>query len=59
MENLLPSLKKLRKNLGISQDKLAELLNVGVASIRRWESGSTTPLPNHLEKINQLIKEQN
>ena len=48
-------IKDLRTSLGVSQDKFAEQLNVGVASVRRWESGSTIPLPNHQEK-NQSTK---
>ncbi len=39
--NLLTSeeIKLLRRDKGISQQALADLLNVGVASIKRWETG--------------------
>ena len=52
--NYSDRLKNLRKTLGISQDALAEMINCGVASVRRWESGSTQPLPLYQEKIIQL-----
>jgi|TARA_R100001530_G_C4309481_1_gene152639 DNA-binding transcriptional regulator YiaG len=58
-KTLAQQIKDLRTSLGVSQDKFAEQLNVGVASVRRWESGSTIPLPNHQEKIKQLNKENN
>ena len=32
-------IKALRKKLGLSQSKLAEKLNVGIASVKRWETG--------------------
>ena len=47
-------IKELRRSLGVSQNKFAELLNAGVASVRRWESGRTEPLPIYQDKINQL-----
>ena len=53
-ENYSDRLKNLRKTLGISQDALAEMINCGVASVRRWESGNTQPLPLYQEKIIQL-----
>jgi len=32
-------IRSLRKSRGLSQQNLAELMNVGVASIKRWETG--------------------
>ena len=36
-------LKELRKEKGITQEKLAEMLNVSNRSISRWENGNTLP----------------
>ena len=59
MEALEPAkIKDLRLSLGLSQDRFAELLNVGVASIRRWEAGTSQPIPAHQEKINLLSIQQ-
>ena len=49
-------IKQLRHVLGMSQFDFAELLNAGIASVRRWESGNTEPMPIFRDKINQLIK---
>ena len=36
-------LKELRKEKGITQENLAEMLNVSNRSISRWENGKTLP----------------
>ena len=36
-------LKELRKQKGITQEKLAEKLNVSTRSVSRWETGSNMP----------------
>src|SRR5262245_11576781 len=41
-EDFSRRLRALRKILGISQAKLAELLGVSFASINRWEGGART-----------------
>lgn len=38
-------IKKLRKGLGLSQERFARLLGVSLQTVRRWESGLTRPLP--------------
>ncbi len=35
--------KKVRSELGISQEELAHELGVSFATINRWENGKTTP----------------
>lgn len=37
------TLRCYRKNLGLDQDELAELLNVGQNTVSRWEAGIRTP----------------
>jgi len=50
-------LKKLRKILGLTQEKLADELGVSLATIVRWETGKTKPSPLARQRINQLVKE--
>lgn len=37
------NIKKLRKEKDITQEKLAEVLNVSVAAVSKWERGETYP----------------
>ena len=46
-------LKDLRKKAGINQEQLAEMLNISIKTIQRWEWGQHTP---RLEDIKQLCK---
>ncbi|MBN2960344.1 MAG: helix-turn-helix transcriptional regulator, partial [Streptococcus gordonii] len=36
-------LKKLRKEKGITQEQLAEILNVSGRTVSRWETGNNMP----------------
>ena len=45
---LAEKLYKLRKDRGLSQEKLAEQLNISRQAISKWESGTTVP---ELEKL--------
>lgn len=36
-------LKKLRKEKGITQEQLAEILNVSGRTVSRWETGKNVP----------------
>ena len=45
------SLGELRRNAGLSQEQLAQLLDVSVRTIQRWEQGSALPLPRHLAML--------
>jgi HSP20 family protein len=55
-------IKKLRLELGLSQERFARLLGVALQTVRRWEEGLTKPLPIinlRLEKLQKkLDKEQ-
>lgn len=37
------NIKKLRKNKGVTQEQLADVLNVSAAAISKWETGDTYP----------------
>lgn len=36
-------IRKFREDKGLSQQQLASMLNVGVASLSRWENGTKNP----------------
>jgi len=42
-ENVLKSVKIIRKHLGLSQEDLARELGVSFATINRWENGQSLP----------------
>ncbi len=42
-ENFPEAVKKLRKQLGLSQEELAHALGVSFATVNRWENGKTAP----------------
>lgn len=45
------NLKYLRKKLGLSQEELAEKINVSRQSVAKWENGETLP---DVQKCNEL-----
>ena len=47
-------LKTWRKNNGISQLKLSELLDVHVATIRAWEHARKFPRPKQMMSIKKI-----
>lgn len=48
-------LQKLRKDKGLSQEQLAELLNVSRQAVSKWESGQTYPEIDKLIKLSDLF----
>lgn len=51
----LNSLRKLRKDKGLSQQGLAELLDVNQTAISQWERGITSPSSRMLLKLSQIF----
>jgi len=49
-------IKGLRIELGLSQEKFAQLLGVSLQTVRRWEEGLTKPLPILNLKLEELQK---
>jgi transcriptional regulator with XRE-family HTH domain len=47
-------LKKLRKNLGLSQSEMADFLDVTKNSVARWERNEVTPSSKYIRKIETL-----
>ncbi len=47
-------IKKLRVKLGVTQEKLAQLLGVSFSTVNRWETGKGKPSPLAEEKIKSI-----
>ena len=43
MPDFSTMVKEIRRQLGLSQEALAQELSVSYATINRWENGKTTP----------------
>ena len=50
--------REIRKQLNMTQDGLAQLLNVSRSTVNRWENGKTKPLPIIQDRINELISQK-
>ena len=50
-------LKSLRKELGLSQEELAQRLGVSFTSVNRWENEQTKPSKLARRQIETLCKE--
>ena len=48
-------IRNLRKRKNLTQEQLASILRVGVASVRRWEADSVKPTENNLALLKQLM----
>lgn len=61
MEELLrlwsANIKRGRKALGLSQESLAELLDVRQGTVARWEAGKRTPSDRHKLAISQALRQ--
>lgn len=53
--NLQSKIIKLRKQSGLSQEDMAEKLNVSRQTISRWEVGSAQPDAENLRQLSQLF----
>ena len=54
--NFSENLKKIRKQKGMTQAKLAELLNVSVMTIRRLEAGTRVPKLKTIEELAKVLE---
>jgi DNA-binding transcriptional regulator YiaG len=48
-------IKKLRGELGLTQQEFAVALGVGLRTVQRWESSICKPSPLALQKLKELI----
>ncbi len=56
-ENLGSVLRDLRSKLHLSQEELAQRLNVSFATVNRWENDKAAPQGKAREDINKLLEE--
>lgn len=49
-------LRRARHAAGLTQEDLAEHLGVDASTVRRWESGASTPYKYHIEKLCRLFQ---
>ncbi len=54
--NYSAQIKKIRKDLKISQEEIARKLGVSYITVNRWENGRTNPSPLAATKIEAFIK---
>jgi len=47
-------IKAIRKAAGLSQTEFARLLRVSFTSVNRWERGHNKPLPDRLERLQEM-----
>ncbi len=59
VDNYAELIKKLRKEMVLSQVEFAELLGVSFASVNRWEQGHHEPTIKIKRKLKGLFKEYN
>ena len=52
---LKDKIQQLRKNKSLSQERLAEELNISRQAVAKWENGETTPDINNLVQISDLF----
>lgn len=50
-------LKKIRKDLNLTQEKLAQRLGVSYVSVNEWENAKRKPSPLALWRVEELMKE--
>ena len=50
------SIKELRKNKGLSQRALADLLEVNQTAVSQWEGGVTTPSSHMLLRLSRIFE---
>ncbi len=50
-------IRKLRKSLGLSQERLADRLGVSFTSVNRWENAQTKPSSLAKRQIEMLYNE--
>ena len=49
--------KKLRKDIGLTQEQFAAKIGVTVSTVNRWEMGRSKPQPLAIKQINALKRD--
>jgi putative transcriptional regulator len=48
-------IRKLRQEMGLTQEKFAAMLGVTFPTVNRWENGRSQPSPLAMEKVVSLL----
>ena len=51
-------IKKIREQLGVSQEQFAEMIGVHTRTVQNWEAGSMIPASKHAILRNIMLKPQ-
>lgn len=49
------NLRKIRKNKGLTQEALAEKLNLSLQAVQNWENCRTFPVPDNLDRLSEAL----
>lgn len=49
-------IRKIRADLGLTQEKFASLIGVSWSSVTRWENGFSRPSPMAINRIRDIQK---
>lgn len=52
---LAPKLKEIRKRFGLSQEQLAEIMNISRQAITKWENDGGLPDINNLQELSKIF----
>lgn len=47
-------IEDIRKNMGVTQEKFAQLLGATTVTVNRWENGKTKPSRLYIKEIKEL-----
>lgn len=56
LDDLLINIKKLRKQKGLTQGELADLIGVSLRQAQRWEAGEGVPEKKHITKLVEVLE---
>lgn len=51
----LKELRRIRKEKGLTQPQVAVAIGVSVYTYQLWEKGVTTPKPENMQKLKQVL----
>ena len=55
MKNIGKSISSYRKNLGMTQEELAEKLHISAQAVSKWENGESLPTVDNLYALSRLL----
>jgi len=54
--NISEKIRTLRKRKGLTQEQLGDLLGVSYMTVRRWETGKTSPKIKKIKKMSEILE---